>query len=124
MPKLQSDSLLLVAAIAIIGIMFLHHIPHLLSFAKLAHSTMDILSIFLASSLIVVGVKSIRYSLGANKVPLSTSLTACEEVTLALRNQTNMTEVIEQMPMDHQLEAIRFMEFLEKGSTPVNKSKS
>lgn len=109
MPESESTSLLL-AAIAIVGEVFLHHDSFALSLDEQTHAAIDVLVIFLAITFVISLVKRLR----AKKVSLSSSLAVCDAVTFALRNQLSMAEVIEKLPMDQQLEAVRFMEYLDK----------
>lgn len=113
--KSQSASLLIIV-IAIIAIVLMHHSPDILLSIDSVHIALDILAITLFLSLIVVCIK--RPLLETNTLPLSISLFVCESVILALRNRHDMTEVIGQLPLKQQLEAIRFMEFLQKADAP------
>ena len=45
-------------------------------------------------------------------LPLDEQLAVCETVVLTLRSQRDMTNTLERLSIPHQLEAIRFMEFL------------
>jgi len=53
---------------------------------------------------------------------LGEKLFVYETVIQALKNQTEMTEVLSKFPISQQLEAIRFMEFMEGYQTPPTDS--
>lgn len=51
---------------------------------------------------------------------LDEKLTVYETVISALRKQVDMTEIMEQLPLVYQVEAIKFMEYLDQNEDLVN----
>ena len=51
---------------------------------------------------------------------LDEKLTIYETVISALRNKRDMTELTDQLPMEYQVEVVRFMEFLEENKDSTN----